>query len=108
MVCRRVDIRVALVVTKQHIEAWFELFDQVVFEHERFGLGVDDRHFDSRHLRQHCLGLWRRVRAVKVGGDPLLEVARLADIDDLVLRIEHAIHAWTMRQAAQERLYLEG
>ena len=102
MVGRGKDVGIALVIPQQHVEARLVLLDEVVLEHQRLGFGVGDRDFDPRHRRHHQLGLRRLLGALKIACDALLQITRLADINHLVLRIEHAIHARAMRQRAQE------
>ncbi len=107
MVGGDVDVGVALVVPQQDVEPRLVLLDQVVFEQQRLRFGVGHRHLDARHELHHRGGLCRRLRAMKVARHPFFQVPRLADIDDLVLRVEHAIHAGAMGQRAQEGFRVE-
>ena len=102
LVRRGIDVGVAFVVSQQHVETRFVLLDQVVLEHQRLGLGVDHRNLDAIDELHHCRSFRRRLRTREITRHALLQIARLADIEHLVLRIEHAIHARPVRQAAQE------
>ena len=81
--------------------------DEVVFKQQCFGFGIRKRDFDSRYLLHHCRGLWILVPAMKVTRYTLLKIARLADVNHFVFRIQHAVHTGPVRQATQESLRIE-
>ena len=83
------------------------LLDQVVLEQQRLGLGVGHRDFDFRDLLDHRRGLRRVVAFLEIGRDALLQVTCLADVDDLMFLVEHAIDAGLVRQRLQEGLQVE-
>ena len=83
------------------------LLDEVELEQQRLGIGVGDGDFHARGLRDQRLHLRLHVARLKVGSDPALEIARLADVENLALRIEHAVNAGTARQGIDEGLRIE-
>jgi hypothetical protein len=44
---------------------------------------------------------------MKVGSDPLFQVFRLADIQDVSVRIEHPVNTGKVRQASRDRRSVE-
>jgi len=107
MLGRRVDVGITLVIAQQNIEARFVLLDETVFEYQRLSFGICYRYLDTRYPLHHSRSFWRVVRPVEVAGHPFLKVAGFAYVDDLVLRIEHAIHARPVCQGPQEGFYLK-
>ena len=83
------------------------LLDEIELEQQRFGIRVGDGHFHARGLRDQRLHLGLHVARLKVGPDPALQIARLADVENLALRIEHAVNAGTARQSIDEGLCVE-
>ena len=87
------DVGKRFVVAERDVVARLEALDEVGFEQQRFrlGRGVHELH---RHR-----GADHRRDAVGMAGEPrvilhaVLEVARLADIDDLTGLIHHAVDA---------------
>ena len=96
------EIRIALVVDEADVEARRERLDQVVLEEERLGLGAHHRRLHARDARHHVAGPDRALAAGvtlgEVAGDALLQVARLADVENAVVGVEEAIHAGQVRQ----------
>ena len=100
MLSRHVYVRIALVVPKSHIEMRLVLLYEVVLEQQRLCFGIRDRDFYFSNRCFHRSRLGRRLRTMKISGHAFLQVTRLANVDDLVLRVEHAVDARTVRQAA--------
>jgi hypothetical protein len=77
-----------------HVEARPKLLDQIGFQQQRLGFrcGRDDLdvHGGGNHAQDA-----RRLRGVdaRIGGQPLFDVFRLADIEHVIGRIEHAVDA---------------
>ena len=94
----QVDVREALVVAQHHVEARLVSLDEVVLEQQRLGVGVGDGDFDGADLRHQRLHLGVDVAGGEVGADPVPEIARLADVQQLLPRAEHAVHAGAARQ----------
>jgi hypothetical protein len=93
MVARDQDVRERLVVAQQHVVPRLQLLDQVLFKQQRLG-------FRPRRQEHHRRGLMDhpgdpRAVALRLGivRHPLLQVARLADVQNRALVIEHPVHA---------------
>ena len=101
VVARDQDIRKRLIVAHQHVEARTEALDKVGFEQKRFGFGADGDEFHRCGRQDHARD------AICVTGQPDVirysgfELAGLADVDDVTVRIEHAINARRLRQRFQ-------
>ena len=79
------DVREALVVAQRHVVARLQLLDEIGLEQQRLGVqfGGDEHH--RMGLRHHArnaawLAFWRHI-----GGDALLDRARLADVEHFAL-----------------------
>ncbi len=94
----QVDVGEALVVAQHDVEARLVRLDEVVLEQQRLGFGVGDRDLDGTDLRHQRLHLRVDVAGGEVGADPVLETARLADVQQLLAGAEHAVHAGAPRQ----------
>ena len=103
----RVNIRIALVISEQDIEARLVLLDEAVFKQQCLRLCICDGDLDVAHLLHHRQRFRCRLRAMKITADALFQVACLADINDLVFGVDHAIDARPVRQATQKRLNLK-
>ena len=69
------------------------LLDEIEFEQQRFGVGIRDRDFHARRLRDQRLDLRLHVAGLKIRSDAAFEVARLADVENLAVRVQHPVHA---------------
>ena len=92
------DVGKRLVVAQQHVEARPQPLDQVGFEQQRLGLGRGGDELHRRGRRDHPLDARVVPGRPRVGRDPLLDVLRLADVEHLAGRIEHAIDAGRRRR----------
>ena len=102
------EVGVGLVVAEQNIVARRERLDEIVLEDQRLRFGASDRDLDRRDLRQH-LGSARSVLGfLKIGRDALFQVARLADVERLAFRSDHAVHARQTRQGGEQGVRVEG
>jgi hypothetical protein len=82
--------------------------DQVVLEQQRLGFRCGRSHFDAVDLRDHRHGLrGMRLATREIGADAILQVARLADVQHLAVRRDHAIHAGALAEVGEERLRVE-
>ncbi len=97
------DVRKALVVAQRDVVAGLQLLDEIGLEQQRLGVqfGGDEHH--RAGLRHHAGDAGRLALGRHIGGDPLLDRARLADIEHLALRPDHAIDAGAERGVAPER-----
>ncbi len=104
----QLDVRIALVVAQHDVEPRPMLLDQVVLEHQRFGLGARDRDLDARDRAHHRDGLRvLRAPALEIARHALAQVARLADVDHLARRVEHPIDAGLVREVLDGRVRIE-
>ena len=85
---RDLDVRVGLVVAEEDVVARLVRLDQVVFEEDRLELVVGGDEVDPLDLvdEGHRLGV-ARAAADEVRLHAAAQVARLADVDDLVLGV---------------------
>ena len=103
----QVEIGKALVVAQQDVVARPVLLDEVVLEDQRLGVGVDDRDLAAAHLAHHRRDLRRQLVGAKIARHAALEVLRLADVENLAIRIEHAVHAGPRRKRGDELAGIE-
>ncbi len=98
------DIGEALVVAQRHVVAGLQLLDEIGLEQQRLGvrLGGDENH--RARLGDHARDAARLAFGRGVGGDALLDRARLADVEHLALRPDHPIDARAERRVTPERL----
>ena len=96
------DIGEALVVAQRHVVAGLELLDEIGFEQQRLGVrfGGDEHH--RAGLGDHAGDAGRLALGRHIGGDALLDRARLADIEHLALGPDHAVDARPERRVAPE------
>ena len=96
------DIGKRLVVAQHDVEAGFELLDQIGLEQQRLGLGIggDELHVDGeRDHRRDAAGVTEDAGIIR---HPVLEVPRLADIDDIALGVIHPVNPRLARQPCDE------
>ncbi len=102
------DVRIALVVAQHHVESRAVLLDQVVLEHQRFDFGARDRDLDARDRAHHRVGLAVvRAATLKIARDAAAQVARLAHVDHVAARVEHAVDAGLVRQVTDDGIGIE-
>ena len=96
------DIGEALVVAQRHVVAGLQLLDEIGLEQQRLGVrfGGDEHH--RAGLRDHARDAARLALGRHIGGDALLDRARLADIEHLALGPDHAVDAGPDRRVAPE------
>ena len=87
------DIGEALVVAQRDVVAGLQLLDEIGLEQQRLGVrfGGDEHH--RMRLRDHARDAARLALGRHIGGDALLDRARLADIEHLALGPDHAVDA---------------
>ena len=71
--------------------------DGGVFQHQGLKLAARDDDVEVAHLVHHGCDLWQ-VLAVEVARDAVFELFGLADVDDLIVLVEHDVHARQQRQ----------
>mmetsp|Transcript_44541 Transcript_44541/g.104556 ORF Transcript_44541/g.104556 Transcript_44541/m.104556 type:complete len:403 (-) Transcript_44541:1288-2496(-) len=97
-VVAELQIRVALVVPEQDVEARVQRLDQVVLKQQRLGLGAHHRRLQPGNARDHHADARASMVLLEVAGHATLQVLGLANVKHLVLGIEVAIHARQRRQ----------
>src|SRR5215510_16481504 len=88
LIDRELQMRVGLVILEHHVVARLVALDQVRFEDQGLGFGVGDDELEVNNARHQLqrLGV-HRARVLEVLPHPVAQVLRLADIDDLALRV---------------------
>src|SRR6267378_6334135 len=93
------DIRIRLVIAKYDVEFRAILLDEVVFERQRFALVAYDNGFEVGDLARQRTGFGvHPTRFEKVGTHAAAQVARFADVKDVVTGIFEEIDARTFRK----------
>ena len=72
--------------------------DHVAFEQQRLDVARRGHHLDPVGQRHHALQARAERRRLGVGGQSLLERLGFADVENVTLGIEHAVHAGPVRQ----------
>ena len=93
MIGRDQDIGERFVVAQQHIEARPQTLDQIGFEQQRFGLGAGNDEFERAGRRDHALDAGIEAGRTRIGANAVFDVLRLADIEHVAARIDHAVDA---------------
>ena len=71
--------------------------DEGVFQHQSLQLTAGDDDVEVPHFLHHG-GHLRQMLAVEIAADPVFELLRLADVDDLVMLVQHDVHARQQRE----------
>ncbi len=100
-------IRIGLIITQQDVVRRPPLFDEGLFQQQRFGFVVGDRGFDLGDARNQCAGLGCVPGLAKVAGKTLLEVLGLADVQQRGVGIEHAINARATATGREKCTWIE-
>ena len=87
-----------LVVAQHHVEARPQALDQVRLEQQRLGLGAGDDEFERAGGRDHALDAGVVAGRTRIGDNAFLDVLRLADIEHVAARVDHAIDAGPRRR----------
>ena len=102
------QIGIRLVVTKDDVVARRLCLDEIVLEQQRFGFGTRRRRVDARDTLDHVRDARIARALVEVAGDALLQIARLADVEQHAGRIVVAIDAGQAGQLRDDALGVEG
>ena len=95
------DIGKRLVVAQHHVEARPQPLDEVGFEQQRLGLGAGDDEFQRAGRGDHAFDAGVETGRPRIGGDALLDVLGLADIEHVAARIDHAVDARPRRRVLE-------
>ncbi len=91
------DVGERLVVAHQHVEARTQPLDQVRFEQQRLGLGGGRDELDLRGRGDHAHDARGVPGHARIRDDALADALRLADVEHLAFRIDHAVDAGRRR-----------
>ncbi len=95
------DIGEGLVVAQQHVVARLQLLDEIGLEQERLGLRAGGDELHRGRLGDHAGDAVRMRLAARVRRDAGADVARLADIEHVAIRRDHAVDAGRIGRALQ-------
>ncbi|MNO52787.1 hypothetical protein D3C76_432150 [compost metagenome] len=95
-------VGIRLVVAQQDVVRRPPFLDQRLLEQQRLGFVGGDGGLDLGDLRHQCGGLRRQAGLAEIAGEPLLEVLRLADVEQPGVHIEHAVDARPPAAGGQE------
>ncbi len=98
------EVGVTLVIPEQDVVLRVLRLDEVVFQQQRLGLGAHHRGLHPHDLADHVADTRAAMGLLEVVGHPLLEVACLAHIQQLAVRIKVAVHP---RQRGQGRHFTQ-
>ena len=87
----QLDIRVTFIIPKQDVIAGIQVFNQVIFQYQRFTFcaRVDDLY--RLNMTHHGLRLWGKAGFAKIARQAFFQVLGFTYIDHLTLFINHAI-----------------
>ena len=103
----QIDVGIAFVVTQQDVVTRLERLDQLRFQQQRLAFRARDRDLDPRNLRHHGRNARLRMRLQEITADALLEVAGLADIQQLTGCVKVAIDPWRRTERVDKGLAVE-
>ena len=69
------------------------LFDEVVFSDKGVNFTSADDIPEIRHVVKHCHNLHRLHRVMEILTKPIFEVFGFAHVDDIVVLVQHEVHA---------------
>ncbi len=100
MVRAEQDERKAFVVAQQHIIGWPIAFDELRLQQQRLCLaaGGDNLHRPGRG--DHPLQPLGQAADLGIVGNPVFQRQRLADIQNIAARIQHAVNPGPLGQGA--------
>ena len=98
---------VGLVVFEEDVITGPILFDEVVFEYERFLLGIGDHEFEIARLLKQKLNVVTTIAAIThVVSNARAELLRLTHVDDLSRPVLEQVDAGTARKPPNGVLYV--
>ena len=97
------DVGERLVVAHQHVEARLQLLDEIGFEKQRFRLGHRRHENHRRGQRDHPCDTVGVARRPHVTRDALAHALGFADVQDGIVRSDHAVDARAFRSVFPER-----
>ena len=94
----QLEVGIAFIVPKQDVEFRVQRFDQVVFQQQRLGFGAHHRGLHPHDLRHHVADTGAAMVFLEIAGDPLFQVARLADIQHAARSVKVPVNTGQGRQ----------
>jgi len=91
--------RKRFVVAQDDVVTRLELLDQIRFKQQRLCLRRGDDKFHGAGFGNHPSNAVGMAAPLRVGGDPIFEILRLAHIENVVFAANHAVNAGPGRQA---------
>ena len=98
---RQINVGVGLIVLQQNIVGRPIHLDQIVLEEQRVALCRCHRYLNIGNTRHQRHGLGRQARRPEVTGDPIFQVFRFADVEQIAVGIEHLIDPRASRQLSE-------
>jgi hypothetical protein len=95
------DVGEGFVVAQQHVVAGLQLLDEIGLEQERLGLGAGGDELHRGRLGDHASDAVRMRLAARIGRDAGADVARLAHIEHIAIRRDHAVDAGRIGRVLQ-------
>ena len=93
--------RIGLVVPQQDVETGPKALDQIGFKQQRLDLGMRRHDLHGMSQADHAQDAGRQTGRVHIALHPVLEIFRLAHIQDLTVGADHAIDAGAVRDGLQ-------
>ena len=81
------------IISQKHIIFWLKLFDQILFQQERFGFGLGGQKHHTGGFADHAADAGRMSLRSGITRHAIFEAFSLANIKHAALSIEHAIDA---------------
>jgi len=92
------QVGVALVIPEENVETRLLRLDEVVFEQQGFCLGAHHCGFHAHDLADHVADARAVMALLEVAGDALLQITRLADVQQHACGVEIAVDTGQRRQ----------
>src|SRR5207245_2164627 len=102
LVDRQLQVEVVLVVLEPDVETRAVVLDEVALEDQRLDLVRALDELEVEDALDHLLDARRlRITRREVLPEAVAQAQRLADVDDLRLRVAEQVHAWVVGYGAQ-------
>ena len=96
------DVRIGLVIPKQHVVPWLQFFDKIIFQNEGFRLGIGDNDFEvADFANHHPEPAFPGAAFLKIRAHPATQTLGFADVDHLAFFVLVLINAGPRRQVGK-------
>ena len=97
------DVRIGFVVDEHRVVLGPVLLNEIVLENQCLELGIRDNVLEVRNLADHALDLRPAPDnfLLKIRAHAVVQILRLADVENRVLRIVHDVNAGLLRELLQ-------